>query len=81
MVTRLKHILVGWANYFCLGRVWAAYRLVDTHGCFSLNGALSVLSCTWFPNGGVGQEVMRWCVRHKLGSEAAAASEGLLLGR
>jgi hypothetical protein len=36
MVTRLKHILVGWANYFCLGRVWAAYRLVDTHGCFRL---------------------------------------------
>jgi len=33
MVTRLNRMLVGWANYFCLGRVWAAYRIVDTHAC------------------------------------------------
>jgi group II intron reverse transcriptase/maturase len=36
MVTRLNRMLVGWANYFCLGRVWAAYRIVDTHVCFRL---------------------------------------------
>ena len=33
MVTRLNRMRVGWANYFCLGRVWAAYRIVDTHAC------------------------------------------------
>jgi group II intron reverse transcriptase/maturase len=36
MVTRLNRMLVGWANYFCLGRVWAAYRIVDTHACHRL---------------------------------------------
>jgi RNA-directed DNA polymerase len=36
MVTRLNRMLVGWANYFCLGRVWAAYRSVDTHACLRL---------------------------------------------
>jgi len=36
MVTRLNRMLVGWANYFCLGRVWAAYRIVDRHACFRL---------------------------------------------
>jgi hypothetical protein len=29
-------MLVGWANYFCLGPVTAAYRSVDTHACFRL---------------------------------------------
>jgi hypothetical protein len=29
-------MLVGWANYFCLGRVWAADRIVDSHACFRL---------------------------------------------
>jgi len=36
MVTRLNRMLVGWANYFCLGRVWAAYRIVDSHACLRL---------------------------------------------
>jgi group II intron reverse transcriptase/maturase len=36
MVTRLNRMLAGWANYFCLGRVWAAYRIVDNHACFRL---------------------------------------------
>jgi hypothetical protein len=29
-------MLRGWANYFCLGAVSAAYRIVDTHACFRL---------------------------------------------
>jgi RNA-directed DNA polymerase len=36
MVTRLNRMLVGWANYFCLGPVRSAYRIVDTHACFRL---------------------------------------------
>lgn len=36
MVTRLNRLLVGWVNYFCLGRVRAANRIVDTHACFRL---------------------------------------------
>ena len=30
-VARLNRMLVGWANYFCLGPVSKAYRAVDTH--------------------------------------------------
>ena len=30
-VVRLNRMLVGWANYFCLGGVSKAYRAVDTH--------------------------------------------------
>jgi RNA-directed DNA polymerase len=36
MVARLNRMVVGWANYFCLGPVQAAYRIVDTHACFRL---------------------------------------------
>jgi group II intron reverse transcriptase/maturase len=36
MVARLNRKLVGWANYFRLGSVWAADRIVDTHACFRL---------------------------------------------
>jgi RNA-directed DNA polymerase len=36
VVARLNRLLVGWANYFCLGPVRAAYRIVDTHACFRL---------------------------------------------
>jgi group II intron reverse transcriptase/maturase len=36
MVTRLNRMLVGWANYFCLGPVKAANRIVDTHACLRL---------------------------------------------
>ena len=32
-VTRLNHMLVGWANYFCLGPVSQAYRAIDQHVC------------------------------------------------
>lgn len=30
-VARLNRVLVGWANYFCLGPVGKAYRAVDAH--------------------------------------------------
>ena len=30
-VARLNQMLVGWANYFCLGGVSKAYRVVDAH--------------------------------------------------
>jgi RNA-directed DNA polymerase len=30
-VARLNRVLVGWANYFCLGPVSKAYRVVDAH--------------------------------------------------
>jgi RNA-directed DNA polymerase len=36
LVGRLNRMLAGWANYFCLGPVKAAYRIVDTHACFRL---------------------------------------------
>jgi RNA-directed DNA polymerase len=31
IVTRLNRMLVGWANYFCLGPVSQAYRAIDQH--------------------------------------------------
>jgi RNA-directed DNA polymerase len=33
MVGRLNCLLRGWANYFCLGTVTAAYRRVTAHAC------------------------------------------------
>jgi RNA-directed DNA polymerase len=36
MVGRLNHILRGWANYFCLGTVTAAYAKVTAHTCYRL---------------------------------------------
>jgi RNA-directed DNA polymerase len=36
LVARCNRMLRGWANYFCLGAVSAAYRIVDTHACFRL---------------------------------------------
>jgi group II intron reverse transcriptase/maturase len=36
MVRRLNRMLRGWADYFCLGAVRAAYRSVDRHVCFRL---------------------------------------------
>jgi RNA-directed DNA polymerase len=36
MVGRLNRMLRGWANYFTLGAVSAAYRTVDRHVCFRL---------------------------------------------
>jgi group II intron reverse transcriptase/maturase len=36
MMARLNRKLVGWANYFCLGPVQAAYRHVDRHVCHRL---------------------------------------------
>jgi len=32
-VTRLNRMLVGWANYFCLGPVSPAYRAIEQHVC------------------------------------------------
>jgi RNA-directed DNA polymerase len=36
LVARFNRMMQGWANYFCLGAVRAAYRIVDTHACFRL---------------------------------------------
>jgi group II intron reverse transcriptase/maturase len=36
MVGRLNRLLRGWANYFCLGAVTAAYRKVTAHACHRL---------------------------------------------
>jgi RNA-directed DNA polymerase len=36
MVGRLNHVLRGWANYFCVGAVTAAYRTVTAHACHRL---------------------------------------------
>jgi len=36
LVARLNRQLRGWADYFRLGAVSAAYRIVDTHVCFRL---------------------------------------------
>ena len=33
LVGRLNRMLVGWANYFCLGPVSQAYRAIDQHVC------------------------------------------------
>lgn len=31
MVEKLNRMLIGWANYFCLGSVSSAYRVIDQH--------------------------------------------------
>lgn len=36
MVGRLNQLVQGWANYFCLGTVTAAYRKVTAHACHRL---------------------------------------------
>jgi RNA-directed DNA polymerase len=36
MVGRLNRLLRGWADYFCLGTVTAAYRRVTAHACHRL---------------------------------------------
>jgi len=36
MVVRLNRLLVGWANYFCLGGVGPAYGRVMQHTCWRL---------------------------------------------
>jgi RNA-directed DNA polymerase len=36
MVERLNRLLRGWASYFCLGTVAAAYRRVSAHVCYRL---------------------------------------------
>ena len=36
MVSRLNQQLRGWADYFCLGKVAAAYRKVTAHACHRL---------------------------------------------
>jgi RNA-directed DNA polymerase len=33
LVAHLNRMLVGWANYFCLGSVSQAYRAIDQHVC------------------------------------------------
>jgi group II intron reverse transcriptase/maturase len=36
VVTKLNHMMTGWANYFCLGPVSKAYRVVEHHACARL---------------------------------------------
>ena len=36
VVASLNRLTVGWANYFCLGTVTAAYRKVMGHACYRL---------------------------------------------
>ena len=36
VVSRLNRLLVGWANYFCLGPVGKSYEAVDAHARFRL---------------------------------------------
>jgi group II intron reverse transcriptase/maturase len=36
LIAKLNHVLRGWANYFCLGTVAAAYRQVTGHTCHRL---------------------------------------------
>ena len=36
VVAQLNQMLLGWANYFCLGPVSQAYRAVDRHACHRL---------------------------------------------
>src|SRR5215468_5612105 len=33
IITTLNRIMIGWANYFCLGPVWKAYSAVERHTC------------------------------------------------
>jgi hypothetical protein len=33
VVAKLNRVMIGWANYFCLGPVSKAYRAVDEHAC------------------------------------------------
>ena len=33
VVTKLNHMMNGWANYFCLGPVSKAYHALDQHAC------------------------------------------------
>jgi hypothetical protein len=41
-VARLNRLLLGWANYFCLGPVSQAYRAIDQHVCRRLRQWLCV---------------------------------------
>jgi hypothetical protein len=36
VVAKLNRMMIGWANYFCLGPVSTAYRGVDSHACKGL---------------------------------------------
>jgi hypothetical protein len=33
VVAKLNRMMIGWANYFCLGPVSKAYRAVEKHAC------------------------------------------------
>jgi RNA-directed DNA polymerase len=41
-VARLNRLVVGWANYFCLGPVSQAYRVIDQHVCRRLRQWLCI---------------------------------------
>jgi RNA-directed DNA polymerase len=40
VVAELNRVMVGWANYFCLGPVSKAYRAVNSHACKRLGQQL-----------------------------------------
>ena len=40
MVERLNRVLLGWANYFCLGQASPAYAAVDAHASKRLRQCL-----------------------------------------
>jgi group II intron reverse transcriptase/maturase len=42
LIGQLNRMLVGWANYFCLGAVSRAYRAIDQHVCRRLRQWLCV---------------------------------------
>jgi RNA-directed DNA polymerase len=36
LITKLNRMMVGWANYFCLGPVSKAYRAIESHARYRL---------------------------------------------
>jgi hypothetical protein len=53
VVETLNRMLIGWANYFCLGPVSKAYRAVERHACTRLRQWLCAKHTKW--TGGVKQ--------------------------
>jgi hypothetical protein len=36
IITKLNRMMIGWANYFCLGPVSKAYRAIESHARYRL---------------------------------------------
>jgi RNA-directed DNA polymerase len=39
VIAKLNRVMIGWANYFCLGPVSKAYRAVESHASKRLETA------------------------------------------